>query len=207
MKRLITFTFIFALVCCTSCKEKKPDDGKGTDTTSVTPTVKKYVIGSYYNENGVQGIVYKVDAEGLHGMLVSLDESNLAWAIDAVTATIQTDASDADDGKKNVEKIKAKGIENYPAFKWCDDKKGEWYLPASNELSDLCMLYQSLQDSLAAYQGVKLDGTSNYWSSQEKFNAGGMDSKKYAEAYAVSAANFTGIEKIRALKVRAICSF
>jgi hypothetical protein len=172
MKRLITFTLVFTLVCCTSCKEKKPDgDGgnsNGTDTTSVTPTVKKYVMGSYYDEDGVRGIVFDVDKDSLHGIIVSLDETTASWA----KTYVETGAFDIADGTKNVEKIKEKGIADYPAFDWCDKKNtgkiSGWYLPAQNELSLIVSKHKQLQDSLVAHAGTMLDASAEYWSSTER---------------------------------------
>jgi len=62
MKRLITLTLIITAVCFIFCKDKSKDERKGEEPTVVVSTVKKDVIGSYCNVNGIQGIVYNVGA-------------------------------------------------------------------------------------------------------------------------------------------------
>ena len=160
MKRLITLTFVFTAVCCMSCKEEKKD-------TETPANGKKYVVGSYYNVDGVEGIVYKTN--GTKGMIVSLEEGeNLAWAKDY---TIETKADDFDNGAPNMEKIKKIGIADYPAFEWCDRKntggvKG-WYLPAEEELIDLANVFEQLQDVIQAHKGTAFEEAAMYWSSSE----------------------------------------
>jgi hypothetical protein len=176
MKRLITFTVVLTIICCISCKpETKDDEPKPNDSIVETP-IKKYVIGSYYNEKGVIGIVYYVSEDSTKGMLVSLDETICAWAKDETAALTKTEATNVDDGVKNVAKIKEKGIvADHPAFNWCDKKTGgNWYLPAQNELWDLALICSQLQDSLDAYKGTKFDVYGEYWSSTEKDVLGGL---------------------------------
>lgn len=99
-----------------------------------------YEIGDCYDHEGIRGIVYKVTDDGMHGMLVSLDEhTGLAWS----EIVADTGAADLYDGRKNGERIRAieEWYKYYPAFKWCADhnKKGDdgWYLPAYMELKEL----------------------------------------------------------------------
>jgi hypothetical protein len=179
MKRLITLTVVFTAVFCTSCN--KPDDdgkGSGTDTTGVTPPVTKYVIGSYYNQKGVEGIVYKVAADSLHGIIISLDESEKAWSDtnNMVLRYTFIGATSTDDGLKNTEKFKEKGVANFPAFAWCDAKNTgniNWYLPAFDELWEIATVCEQLQDSLSAHKGTKLSEAAIYWSSTELNNGAG----------------------------------
>jgi len=211
MKRLITFTVVFAVVFCTSC-EKKPNggEGEGGDTTVVIPP-KKYVIGNYYNVNGVQGIVYKVEADSTKGMLVSLDETTVMW-VDTNNISIRyvsTGAVDSENGVENMKKVEEKGFANFPAFDWCNKKntgniKG-WYLPSSYELWDVANVCGQLQDSLAANKGTRLDNTGTYWSSTDCGDIGGIALSAYAVRF--SDKNVSPTFKGLSHKVRAVRAF
>ena len=51
-------------------------------TTSQLPTQSAsttYAIGDFYNQNGLKGIVVKVDDSGKHGTIMSLESSKDAW--------------------------------------------------------------------------------------------------------------------------------
>jgi hypothetical protein len=184
MKHLITITVMLAIALCASC-DKKND--KGSDDDNNTPpavvptptptTAKKYVVGNFYNENGIKGIIYKIiDEDSLHGMIVSLDETNCTWAIDSVTELVKTEATDEFNGMTNMEKIRLLGIDKYPAFKWCDDKNTNgvtgWYLPTSYELIDIYDSYIntaiSFADSLKMNEGTDFSSVV-YWGSNEIF--------------------------------------
>jgi hypothetical protein len=176
MKRLILFTVMLTIACCTSC-DKKNNDGKDDDKNPVDNpinTIKKYVVGNYYNEHGIQGIVYKINSDGTSGMIFSMDETATAWVSDSTFATVQTSTTESDSGMINMEKIKAMGIEHYAAFKWCNDKNKEgvvgWYFPASNELDDIYRAQKnnvnSINDSIIANGGVAF-GPVDYWASTE----------------------------------------
>jgi len=211
MKQLITFTAIFTVFCCVSCKPTvDPVDPKPNDSIVETPP-KNYVIGEYYNKNGVQGIVYFVNAQdSTKGMIVSLDETTCMWAKDSATAAIKTDAIDVNDGVKNMTKIKGNGIANHPAADWCDKKAGGgWYLPAQNELWDLALVCLQLQDSLVAYQGTKLDALGGeYWSSTQTAIIGlGSDDAHVIKFNGSSKPSWVPVYKVQSRKVRAIRAF
>jgi hypothetical protein len=176
MSRLISFTLFFTVVCCISCKEKEKEKEKEPEN----PISKRYVVGNYYNIDGVQGIVYKTN--GTTGMIISLDEATYSWSNEKV----KLDARDFENGMKNLEKIIEKGISNYPAFDWCNKKNtgsiSGWYLPAVEELNTILQTYNKFQDSLAAYKGTKLDENGRYWSSTEGYMlAGDSDIAFYVE--------------------------
>jgi hypothetical protein len=175
MKHFIAITIMLSIAFCASC-EKKNNNGDDDDNKPPVgnPVTVKYVIGNYYNVNGVQGIVYKLNADSTKGMIVSLDESNVKWAKDTAIEGIKTEATDSDDGMLNMNKIKALGIDNYPAFKWCEQKNTNgvtgWYLPASHELYDILVVYNNsavfINDSLTQNEGTTLNAV-EYWSSTE----------------------------------------
>lgn len=94
-----------------------------------------YSIGEKYSQNGKEGIVFYITDNGMHGKIVSEDETECDWS----TGYGSTGATDENDGMANMKKIQAISgwHEKYPAFAWCADKGDGWYLPAVNELKTL----------------------------------------------------------------------
>lgn len=103
---------------------------------------RSYKVGDYYEENGLKGIVVRVDATGEHGLLMSLDKTALKW-LDDKDDKFTTGAFYEDDGQKNMDVIEkyiqanGKTWETFPFFKWCRDHGDGWYAPASDELKDI----------------------------------------------------------------------
>ena len=131
----------------------------------------RYMIGDYYEENGVKGVVFVL--EGFHGKLLSVDESFLQWSVE----TVDIGATDENDGMANINKIKQ--IPNwqtlYPAFAWCEAKNTDgvtgWYLPAQNELKIVFDNVTSINNGLSSCGGTTLKISSSYsyyyWSSTQ----------------------------------------
>lgn len=110
----------------------------GEATINITINLKTYAIGDMYDVAGVKGQVYKITDGGKHGMIISLDNAMLRWCTDINATNIQN----LDDGVANMNKVKSSfDINNFPAFKWCDDKNTDgitgWYLPAINEVVEM----------------------------------------------------------------------
>ena len=96
-----------------------------------------YQLGDYYNNNGKEGVVFEVSADGRNGKIVSLDQKNLPWCTGKYTIA---DASSKSNGKSNSDNIlSGNDSENYPAIAWCCSKGQGWYLPAINELTTLLL--------------------------------------------------------------------
>lgn len=143
------------------------DDWKGMN--EVTEPAEK---GDYYYEDGTWstdldnqkrciGIVFQVNADGQSGKIVSLNEPPAAWSnnndagkLSWGPAATQTDATDENDGLKNMAAIKnlSSDFSNYDAFRWVDAQNpentdystattGVWYLPAKQELNILFLAY------------------------------------------------------------------
>lgn len=106
---------------------------------------KEYKIGDYYNENGVEGIVYafaeiakyndsftEIVGYDKYCYLFSMDQVYIEWS----TENVQCNAMNPKDGAKNMTSISYQDstYAKYPAAKWCADHGEGWYLPASNEL-------------------------------------------------------------------------
>lgn len=111
------------------------------------PTPQLYRIGDHYRAGTAEGIVYKVDETGLHGMIVSLDETVQIWSTEVVDLSWEFGNFSMTDGQANAECIKT--IDDwgrkYPAIKWCDAKNmlnlTAWYLPALTETYDLFVAF------------------------------------------------------------------
>ena len=140
-----------------------------------TPTT--YRVGDYYNENGKEGVVFRVYASGRHGKILSMTESGskLEWSSDENEQTQLIGADSETDGAKNMEAVKNRKDwqSKYPAFKWCADLGEGWYLPAIGEL-ELFTLNDAVRDkvnrTLSLHGGKPLANKGDvhsYWSSTE----------------------------------------
>ena len=137
-----------------------------------TTTSGPYKVGDYYNENGKQGVVFEVWNNGLHGKIVSLDEtqavwdSRVDWDDDGFKNGTRTYADSKSDGKANTDKIMARSDSDYfSAFKWCRAKGSSWYLPSLNELNSIYSNKSTLNATLQKY-GTALAVW--YWTSTER---------------------------------------
>ena len=99
-----------------------------------------YDIGSYYNKNGVEGIVIATTAGGAHGTVISLDETTCAWSTIERKKLVHCGCNDKLDGRKNMAILEQfiadsnLSWDDFPAAKWCKDKGEGWYLPAITEV-------------------------------------------------------------------------
>lgn len=169
-----------------------------------------YQVGDYYNRNGIEGIVYQISNGGAHGMIVSLDEGNEMWSSERVI----TSANDQYDGLANTNLIKTNfDLNNYPAFKWCDNKNingiSDWYFPSKTEMELIIRLKETLNGGILDNGGVIIS-TDDYWSSTESIDNNNSYMRDYA--YIVdwrdSGTPYSGYSyKYYYEKVRAVHSF
>ena len=208
MGKLKTIMVLLLITSCVvACKDPEPEPDP-----PVVPVEKTYEMGSYYNEGGVQGIVYKVSADKKHGMMVSLDEAStlLAWAKASQSESV-TGVKNDTNGMANMELLKKNfSISDFPAFEYCDAKNKSgvtgWYLPAIRELLAIQNVAGQLKDSIAAHGGT-LFSTNHYWSSYENAPVG---SPECFDAYAVGLAAGVSpapINKTQLRNVRAVRAF
>ncbi|MBP2692020.1 MAG: hypothetical protein J6B44_09395 [Muribaculaceae bacterium] len=100
----------------------------------------QYKVGDIYNNDGIKGIVVKVDNSGQHGLIMSLDKFSGKWYNDK-KAKFLTDAFYEDDGEKNMAVIERYLSDNgqtwdkFPFFEWCRNKGAGWYAPALEEMN------------------------------------------------------------------------
>ncbi len=139
-----------------------------SDERAVLTPTRTYKVGDYYNENGKEGVVFKVTDGGRHGKIVSLDEAELQWCTDEqYDKRIALGLTDEKNGKANTDKMVQRGDKDqYPAFVWCRKKGADWYLPAKYELKAIYNNQSAINSTLAEYGGAKLR-TRYYWSSTE----------------------------------------
>lgn len=144
---------------------------------------KTYKVGDYYNENGKEGVVFEVSADGCHGKIVGLDQTILMWCTDEqAREKIIVGANSRVNGKINTDKVMAKNnASEYPAFVWCRNKGKDWYLPAIEELYVLLTndavhnsVNKTLKQKGACLLSNKGEYLEFYWSSTEKENCEGM---------------------------------
>lgn len=175
-----------------------------------TPNVesKRYNIGDYYNENGLEGVVFDVWDGGRHGKIVSFDQAEAAWDTRAsrnfwgnVKNCIHTDTNSVNDGRANTDKIMARFDKKYFApIVWCRSLGDNWYLPAIEELKQLYDKKSIINQLLNKHNCTILDGS--YWSSTES-----MDTNTDAR-YIVLFSGFTYDDsKDVYMNVRAVATF
>ncbi len=186
-------------------------------TPSATPTSsgKVYKVGDYYNENGKQGVVFEVSADGKSGKIVSMKQSTkgLKWYYGEYQNYGNLIGADNDvNGLYNMEKVMAISgwQDKYPAFKWCADLGEGWYLPSIEELKKIlfCENFNKINDTIKSQGGDILLSSEYYWSSTQAEEVM-VDNTKYTgarEAY-VSTENegvyFADTERL----VRAVTTF
>jgi hypothetical protein len=135
------------------------------------PVSRTYAAGDYFDEGGIQGIVFYVTDNGQHGLIVSLQElvaslsSRGFWyhyTVYGSERNFVVNATDLNDGWQNKLKIEdcisntELTYDNFPAFKWCNDLGRGWYLPSYNELKKLFMCFNGGQEYGANFESQKI---------------------------------------------------
>ena len=140
-----------------------------------------YVLMNYYNEAGLEGIIYYLDADRKHGKILSLDEALLPWY------------------KWNSSNNKA----SYPV--------SAWELPTIDDLTTLFYYRFEVNGSSIGNNGMPLKYASSaggtYWSSEEVNNNGSYP--RYIKCFKGYSATGQPIESSweATHSVRAIASF
>ncbi len=138
------------------------------------PSSKVYRVGDYYNEGGVEGVVFSVSADGRSGKIVSRNcsPSELQWAVGSEQQKF-IGATDAYDGAKNMAVVQriSGWQQKYPIFAWCASLGSGWYPPAKEEMAEIRSNRAKIESKLSRSLGVY------FWTSTES-NAG-----KYSGEY------------------------
>lgn len=135
------FLFLFsAMLCIVACKPENIPDPDPQPEPAPEVNQSAYKIGDLYEKDGVKGLIFKLNADGVSGLIVSLEESQtmLAWS----TELVVTNATSRKNGAENCAKIMsiADWSSKYPAFVWCDSLGDGWYIPSINELKELLLI-------------------------------------------------------------------
>jgi hypothetical protein len=192
---------------------------KKNDEVSMSPntvSVKTYKVGDYYNENGKEGVVFEVTADGRHGKIVSMIQSavNLKWSSDDKSLRQLIGADSEKDGAYNMSKVmEISGWRSkYPAFLWCADLGDDWYLPSIEELKTFVLneaVNEAINATLVSKGGESVYNKESknkwYWSSTE------TDRKYYGQYFVrlinVSERQIRGSRKSNGNTVRAVATF
>ncbi len=120
-----------------------------------------YHPGDTYSKNGLRGIVFWVDDTGRHGKILSFEEKELTWVAGKTRTLLQT--TDSKDGAENQRRVSDRS--RYPAFGFCAELGGEWYLPSREEMAQV---YKSKSRINALLDKMGLARLSSwYWTSTE----------------------------------------
>lgn len=183
--------------------------------------LKRYAVGDYYDFNGVKGVVCKVTEDGLHGMVVSLDEVMIPWSVFRKPDLRTVGAVDRTDGRVNMQTVARYIAENglswddFPAFKWCREQGEGWYLPAIDEVLAIGNNFNGgtrmhydrqarnrFNDALKEHGGKRMDRLVYYFSSTEQ------DEKSvYTSHMNMKPPYVVGIPKYNKFLVRAVHLF
>ena len=169
------------------------EDGSKTATCKVEVTsipLKAYNVGDYYpdadDSSTAVGGVFKITNGGVHGKVISLDETTAQWS----TVNHYFTINDYNDGAANTKIImeQAEADTKYPAAAWCVAKGVGWYLPAKGELTGFGNIWYANPTTYntkftnAGGTAINLDTFKNYyWTSNTdsgsdsaiSFNGGG----------------------------------
>ncbi len=137
-KQIVLDVLVKETECVVRIKEIAPWRDNETINGDALENLPTYKVFDFYNRHGIQGIVISVDETGQHGWVVSLDEVEIKWCSN-ITGVFPN-ADNYDDALANLEAVREidPTLEDYPAFKWCEDKNVNgltgWVLPAFNVL-------------------------------------------------------------------------
>ena len=95
--------------------------------------------------------------------IFSVQQTMTQWSVESEVGE-STGEMDKYDGAKNMAVLKARGLDKYPAAKWCADLGDGWYLPAVYEYEDI--FYKAAAfDEVLSDNGFEIFGWNDYWTS------------------------------------------
>lgn len=183
--------------------------------------LRRFMVGDYFDDGAVRGVVCAVDESGLHGLLVSLDEIYLPWSVFRKPDTRFVGATDRMNGEANMEVVERYVADNglswddFPAFKWCREQGEGWYLPSIDEVLKIGNNYNGgtrvkndrqarnkFNDALKVNGGKRMDRLVYYFSSTEQDDGAALTSHMTLEPPFIEA-----ISKHNKFLVRAVHRF
>ena len=133
-----------------------------------------YKIGDYYNRDGLEGVVFEIKDGGIHGKILSLDVTEVAFTTiedynfgDNGNLIFFGCELDDNDGISNT-RIMKQNIDKFPATKWCINKGKAWYMPSVDEVVSWKEHIKVINETLLKYTDIKIDygiHSDIYWSS------------------------------------------
>ena len=124
-----------------------------------TKYAQTYKVGDLYpNQQNPIGVVWKVDSDGLHGTIVSLDQGYMEWDVNGAFSNSASCRSAEDGSYNSLPSGQPYGI-------WVYGHGSGWYGPARRELADLCSALSKVNPTLEANGYKKIQ--SFYWSSTQ----------------------------------------
>lgn len=163
--RLFTSALAAAAVFSGCGKSDDPDTPSEPD-----PAEKTYSVGDYYEKGFVKGLVISTDEKGEHGLIISLNEYEAAWAyrnenvMDGQPGTGQYNTGCV----RNLKDWK----DYYPAFERATSANvgalKDWFLPSMNELASLYKAYtgrdvNDVEDGTGSTKAGMSEGESKAW--------------------------------------------
>ena len=122
--------------------------------------VTTYYVGKLVTVDGVKGIVFQTSP---CVKIFSVQQTMTQWSVESEVGE-STGEMDKYDGAKNMAVLKARGLDKYPAAKWCADLGDGWYLPAVYEYEDI--FYKAAAfDEVLSDNGFEIFGWNDYWTS------------------------------------------
>ncbi|MBO5672095.1 MAG: hypothetical protein J6R81_02875 [Alistipes sp.] len=145
---------------------------------------KEYKVGDIYDEGGNKGLVFAFKEKAIfdaeyniigytnYGYVMSFDEGYAAWSTEEIFVNCTSS------GKINTEEMVKRGIDKYPAAKWCVEHGTGWFMPSANEMGMMWNMLTNGEkrfdaESVAKYNKLFVDNGGDvieeafYWSSSE----------------------------------------
>ncbi len=120
-------------------------------------TLDAYEKGELWpDEENPEGVVFTVSDDGVHGKIVSLDQTSLVWEQGIPT---YVNATNLDDGSYN-QYPSGSGIQ-----KWISNHGADWYFPAKNELHSICGSIKEVNRTLRSIESKPIENF--FWSSTQ----------------------------------------
>ena len=167
-----------------------------SQSNTTLPSTKVYRVGDYYNENGMEGIVFSVSADGRSGKIVypKCSPSELMWAVGSEQQKF-IGANDAYDGAKNLAVVQriSGWQQKYPIFAWCAALGRGWYPPAKEEMAEIrrnkAKIESKLSRNLSVYFWTSTE--SNAAKYQGEYQAWNISHEGSLSDYCKSRTNYT----------------
>ena len=176
--RKIRCGIAFLLLAFVACnKYESPSSDGGTPLPHHVEHI--YNVGDYFHNDTLEGVVFHTIAGGLNGLIVSLDETQLAWCETNYVNSL-TGATNPYDGWRNTNILMANyDLSHYPAIRWSHLRNTwhlvhqnypitsrQWFVPSSSELNKLLQNQTAVNATLSSMGYPTLEGKT-YWSSTE----------------------------------------